>query len=91
MEKKKTNRKGATDWFNEQIVELKRFLPKNYKSELLQLLPEEYDSMEGGRIIDNCMNYRSTDMVVLEAVKILAEKYKNMQLNLNLNSDEKTN
>lgn len=67
-------RKSAVEWFNDQIVELKPQLPKNYKMDLLALLPKEYDTAGGGRVIDNVMNLRTTDMAVLEALKELVKQ-----------------
>lgn len=70
------SRKSAVDWFNDQVKALKPLLPKNYKMSLMALLPKEFDTAGGGRIIENVLNLRTTDMAVLEALKLLVEQTK---------------
>ena len=76
----KFKRKTALDWFYTQIKELKAKLPtKEYKAELLKHLPDHYNTYTGAVLISNVLNYKSTDMEILEALKkvVNSEKLKN--------------
>lgn len=62
-------RKTAVDWFYDEIDRIKKLLPKNHKMAILSHLPKEWDTAGGGRIIENVLNFRTTDMTVYEALK----------------------
>lgn len=85
MEQKQQSEKSipqqtATQWYREQVENLKKQLPKDFKIKLLAFLPKEYDTYRGGLTIQNVLYGNSTDMNILEGLKKVVE-------NENRNSD----
>lgn len=63
----------AAQAFHMEVAALKPKLPKDWKIQLIKILPE-YDSYRGGILIHNVINGKSTDTAILAALKLIVEQ-----------------
>jgi len=68
-EKKQIEIESATDWFYKRVKILREYLPKPQNEVVFNALGPEYDSYTGTKQIHNVLNYRTTDMKVLDAME----------------------
>ena len=62
----------ATQKFHREVKELKPFLPKDWKMQVVTMLPM-YDSYRGGILLHHLINHRTTDVAVLDCLKKIVE------------------
>lgn len=70
---------SAADWFREQLAEVKKDLPENYRQKLFEKRPD-LDSSKGINRINNVITGRTTDLSLLNTLReIVAETKKGGQ------------
>lgn len=63
----------AAQKFHKELESLKKDLPKDWRIQLFQLLPD-YDSYRGGLLLKNVWAGKSTDTAILEGLKQIVKK-----------------
>jgi hypothetical protein len=66
-------RESSFQKFQKEIAELKPNLPKDYKAKFFKMHPE-YDSYRGGVLLQNVIAGRSSDILILDALKQIVKQ-----------------
>lgn len=76
--KPELKRETATQAFHREVKELKPRLPDDWKVRFVLKYPA-YNSYQGGLILAAVINQRSTDLKVLEGLKVLIAEHEAKQ------------
>ena len=63
---------SGAEYLKNQVREIKGDLPSNWKEILIKNFPE-YNTMEGGRLVKDVYNLRSTDGILTDRLKQIAQ------------------
>jgi hypothetical protein len=71
--RKKLNPETASQRFYKEIRKIKPLLPKDWNEQFLDAYPE-YNTRKGTILVHNVINCKSTDYIILDALKEIVAK-----------------